>query len=115
MAWERSEVARGLTSLRHAVASLLAPAIGPQPLLATADGSLGNSGARPGILFSEAVADGDRVTPGGPDGYGDADLATSSEDSEEERTRLIALVADAPASGWRQARVLPVATGCRCR
>jgi RNA polymerase sigma-70 factor (ECF subfamily) len=49
------------------------------------------------ILFMEpALADG----PGGPpprrkgpgDGFGDAQLATSSEDSEADRTRLIALV-----------------------
>jgi RNA polymerase sigma-70 factor (ECF subfamily) len=94
MAWERSDVARGLESLRVAVASALAPrlvpSLAPQSLSATADG--GRHDARPGILFAEAVADGDRAATGGPEGYGDADLATSSEDSEEERTRLIALV-----------------------
>ncbi len=94
MAWERTDVASGLESLRLAVASLLATPLTAQPLLATVDGSPGRQQRqRPGILFSEAVADGDRVaSPGGPDGYGDADLATSSEDSEEDRTRLIALV-----------------------
>jgi RNA polymerase sigma-70 factor (ECF subfamily) len=94
MAWERSDVARGLESLRVAVASALAPrlvpSLAPQLLSATADG--GRHDARPGILFAEAVADGDHAATGGPEGYGDADLATSSEDSEEERTRLIALV-----------------------
>lgn len=74
MPWHGGDVARGLDDLRLAVVRLLptpAPA-GPAPLL------------------SEAYAAEQPPTGGGP--YGDADLATSSEDDEAERTRLIALV-----------------------
>ncbi len=91
MAWERTEVVRGLDSLRAALATLLTPPMGGQPLLATASGTpRPKAPDGPGFLFMEAVA-GDKPFAGA-DGYGDADLATSSEDSEEERTRLIALV-----------------------
>jgi RNA polymerase sigma-70 factor, ECF subfamily len=86
MAWERTAVARGLDNLRAAVASLVAD----QSLLATVNGANAEK-TRPGVLFSEAVTGEERVAPGS-NGYGDSDLATSSEDSEEERTRLIALV-----------------------
>ncbi len=93
MAWERTEVARGLDSLRAALATLLDLPISGQTLLATAAGGPQPAGHdRPGILFMEAVAGGERASAAGSDGYGDADLAASSEDSEEERTRLIALV-----------------------
>ena len=92
MAWERSEVARGLDSLRAAVAlPARPPMLAAQPLLATAAGGRGHPprvpaccGSNPSPAASAPVA--------GSDGYGDADLAASSEDSEEERTRLIALV-----------------------
>jgi RNA polymerase sigma-70 factor (ECF subfamily) len=44
-------------------------------------------------VLSEALSGTDvDVSGGGPDGYGDQDLATSSEESEEDRSRLIALV-----------------------
>ena len=79
------EVARGLEALREAVARRLALENGG-PLLAGVPA--GGSGQRPGVLLSEALADG---APG-PGGYGDADLAASSEEDEAERTRLIALV-----------------------
>lgn len=74
MPWHGGDVARGLDDLRLAVARLL-----PVP-------------AAPGVplLLSEAYAAGPSPAGGGP--YGDADLATSSEDDEAERSRLIALV-----------------------
>jgi RNA polymerase sigma-70 factor (ECF subfamily) len=79
-----ADVARGLEALRAAVA---------QQLLAVQVAPAGG----PHVLFTEALADGGPDSPtdptiGGPDGFGDADQATSSEDSEVDRTRLIALV-----------------------
>jgi RNA polymerase sigma-70 factor (ECF subfamily) len=82
MPHERPDVTRGLHALRAAVLSLLDPV----PAL-----------AGPGWLLTEAVAE-DRPRGGGSAGgydggkFGDSDLATSSEDSEADRTRLIALV-----------------------
>lgn len=82
MPLERPDVARGLAALRVAVARLLSA---PAPAL-----------AGPQVLLSEALADDyGTASPGsgGPGGgFGDADLATSSEESEADRTRLIALV-----------------------
>jgi RNA polymerase sigma-70 factor, ECF subfamily len=73
------DVARGLEALRAAVAQIL---LAPQ--LATPNG--------PTVLLSEAsVTHGPSPTKAGG-GYDDADQATSSEESEAERTRLIALV-----------------------
>ncbi|GEP39007.1 hypothetical protein NPS01_26700 [Nocardioides psychrotolerans] len=76
---------RGLDALRDWVARLI---LVEQPLLA--------GGTQ--ILSTEALADdshhplsGGAGSPGGGT-YGDADLATSSEENEAERTRLIALV-----------------------
>jgi RNA polymerase sigma-70 factor (ECF subfamily) len=84
MSWAGTDVVRGLDALRTAVAELLlvdrvALAGGPQ------------------ALFTEALADGGIGSPldpsgRGPVGFGDAEHAASSEDSEAERTRLIALV-----------------------
>lgn len=83
----RPEVTRGLDALRLAVARLLG------------DPSAALAGAGPapvGMLLSEAVGFGDTLdSPGGTGsggGFGDADLAASSEESEAERARLIALV-----------------------
>jgi RNA polymerase sigma-70 factor (ECF subfamily) len=89
------DVARGLEALREAVACALS---GGRPPLAAAV-----AGAAPrrtpgapdplGWLRSDTVADNSDVgAPDRPGGFGDADLATSSEDTEEERSRLIALV-----------------------
>jgi RNA polymerase sigma-70 factor, ECF subfamily len=80
MSWEDTDVARGLDALRRLVAHVL---LAEQPRLAGV----------PGMLATEAVAN-DRTGTGvgGPDGYDDAELATSSEEDEAERTRLIALV-----------------------
>ena len=91
-----SDLARGLEALREAVARLLLEPLQPQLALAPAGGP--RPGAQPhplGWLMTEAVADdsvsvstsADHITR-----YDDAELATSSEDSEEARTRLIALV-----------------------
>lgn len=79
MPWERGDLAQGLDALRVEVARLLRPAA----LLA----------GGPGMLLSEALTgDGGPSAGGSGPSYDDADLAASSEDSEAERTRLIALV-----------------------
>lgn len=88
---------RGLNALRDAVARALSEAlepVTPQPLLVAIDGRYVPATAAAHWLVSEAVA-GERPdgAPGDVNGgFGDADLATSSEESEEDRTRLIALV-----------------------
>jgi RNA polymerase sigma-70 factor (ECF subfamily) len=86
MSWHGLDVARGLDALRDAVAQVLlcdaptAPA-GPAPFRTS------------GLLLSEALSDTDvDASTGGSGKYDDGDLATSSEESEEERSRLIALV-----------------------
>jgi len=96
MTWQHNDVARGLEALRAAVLAALTP----QPALALAGTgepartpyrSVGRGEHR---LLSEAHAESDtfdRPTPTSGD-YGDATLATSSEDSPEARERLIALV-----------------------
>jgi len=76
--WGDTDVPAGLDALRRAVALALSP-------------------APTGLLLAEATASSTPgpVGPGGgtpDDAYGDADQATSSEESEEDRTRLIALV-----------------------
>lgn len=90
MAWDNVDVTRGLDALRAA----LAPLLRDEPLLATGSWATASS------LVSEASAGGTRSThrpaglgtPSGPNSFNDADMATSSEESEGERTRLIALV-----------------------
>jgi RNA polymerase sigma-70 factor (ECF subfamily) len=93
------DVARGLQALREAVACALLGGP-PQPALALAGNpSRRTPAAAPhpfGRLLSEAVAN-DEVgathrTQADGGGFGDADQAASSEETEEERTRLIALV-----------------------
>jgi RNA polymerase sigma-70 factor (ECF subfamily) len=90
----RREVTRGLQALREAVAcALFGDLGGPQLALVLADSGRRTPDRAPhplGWLLSEAVANDDVGLPG--QGFGDAELATSSEESEEERTRLIALV-----------------------
>lgn len=92
MSWEDNDVARGLDALRRLVVhTLLADA----PLLAGGPGMLATEAATSGRAQAGAAA---APAPeagtgtGGPDGYDDAELATSSEEDEAERTRLIALV-----------------------
>jgi RNA polymerase sigma-70 factor (ECF subfamily) len=87
--WGDTDVPGGLDALRRAVALALSPALCP-PVCAP-------PGAPIGVLLAEAATS-PTPGPGGSghdtrnDAYGDADQATSSEDSEEDRTRLIALV-----------------------
>jgi RNA polymerase sigma-70 factor (ECF subfamily) len=87
------DLARGLDALREAVSralgggpSLAGAAVGPAPRRTPS----GPASHPLGRLLSESLADGGIGNPGG--GFGDAALAASSEDSEEDRTRLIALV-----------------------
>ena len=73
MSWAGADAVRGLDALRTAVARLL---LADRIALA----------AGPYALYSEALADGGPGSPtgpssGGPDGFGDADQAASSEDS----------------------------------
>ena len=96
------DVTRGLDALRLAVARLLAEPLatpGEGFLLAGATGRGPAADVRrgPHVLHSVDSIDsgiGGTGTAGGGSGrgYDDAELATSSEDSEAERTRLIALV-----------------------
>lgn len=82
MSWEDSDVARGLEALRRIVALTL---LNESPLLA----------GHPGMLATEAIASGRSGAAAGTGsggGYDDADLATSSEEDEADRSRLIALV-----------------------
>jgi RNA polymerase sigma-70 factor (ECF subfamily) len=80
MLWDQYDVARGLASLRAAVLEALEAALLPQPVLAGAHGTM---------LRSEAHV---AVPVGGPDGFQDSEFAASSEESEHDRDRLIALV-----------------------
>ena len=91
------EVTRGLEALREAVACALYGGLPPFALAAAAPTSPGSgpgAATSAGWLLSEALANevaGDEA--GRPQGgYGDADQAASSEESEEDRSRLIALV-----------------------
>jgi RNA polymerase sigma-70 factor (ECF subfamily) len=78
--WGDTDIERGLDALRRAVRlALVVPAPAGHVLLAEADTSLGG------------VPRG-RGGSGGGDPFGDADQATSSEEDEAERSRLIALV-----------------------
>ena len=86
-----NDAARGLDALRALIAPLLMPA-----QIAVAGGA--------GMLLAESAASGARTThkpsptdsstghATGPDSGDDSDLAASSEDTEADRTRLIALV-----------------------
>ena len=76
MTWAPHDTARGLDDLRAAVLGVLG--LRPQP-----------AGVPSWMLLSEA-----QVSGGPPSGgdFDDSDRAASSEDSEAERTRLIALV-----------------------
>ncbi len=74
---------RGLASLRAALIEILAMDNALTPALA------GALGAAPVVLASEAAQE---ITGPGQDGYDDSELAASSEESEADRQRLIALV-----------------------
>ncbi|GAA3655751.1 sigma-70 family RNA polymerase sigma factor [Nocardioides ginsengisoli] len=94
MTGQRYDVARGLYALRAAVLAALTPALTP----ALAGAGAGAFAAGPsshraeGWLLSEAQVEDDGYERSPAEGYGDATLATSSEDSPEARERLIALV-----------------------
>ena len=80
--WDGLEYVRGLDALRCAVADLLlaeslAPAGGP---------------AAPHLLLTEASLAHDSAASDPGSGFGDTGAAVSSEESEADRTRLIALV-----------------------
>lgn len=94
MARAGHDLARGLDALREAVACALADALpmAPPPLVVTTDGRHLPASDVTRWLLSEAVAGERPEGVANSGGYGDADLATSSEESEEDRTRLIALV-----------------------
>ncbi len=82
--WDGLNAARGLSALRAAVTQLL---LLEQPAFA----------GGPVTMLTETLPTSEYLPPpgagpGGPDGYGDAGLAASSEESEADRTRLIALV-----------------------
>lgn len=84
MSADDGAVARGLHALRHLVAQVL---LSERPQLA----------GLPGPLATEALAGGRSAADAGSGtgsggGYDDADLATSSEEDEADRSRLIALV-----------------------
>ena len=87
-----TDITRGLAALRAAVLSALQPPLTPG--LAARRRRAPGRAARPspfGWLLSEA--DGSySADPGVSGGFGDAKLAASSEDSPEERERLIGLV-----------------------
>ena len=91
------DVARGLDALREAVAYVL---LGEPPLAVAIAGEPGSRPVGPaphplGWLLSETIANDGVGRPAGGDAggsFGDAELAASSEESEEDRTRLIALV-----------------------
>ncbi len=86
-----TDITRGLAALRAAVVSALVPPAAPGLALAGDAFPGGVRGARPpGWLLSEADATYGPESVGS--GYGDARLAASSEDSPEERERLIGLV-----------------------
>jgi RNA polymerase sigma-70 factor, ECF subfamily len=82
---------RGLAALRAVVASALLPPSAPAFALAGTGPAAASRAPSPlGWLFNEADTTYDSET--GTGGYGDARLAASSEDSPEERERLIGLV-----------------------
>lgn len=99
MGVEEQRWSDGLEALRRAVCALLLPdplsgsPSGLMPALAVA--APGPSGRRTppalGWLLTEALA-GEGTADPGTDGFGDSSLAASSEVSEAERERLIALV-----------------------
>lgn len=92
-------VSRGLAALRAAVLETLAESLdvlaataGPQPVHALTGAAATSTGRDHGRLLAAAEPLYDAPEPPVPPAYGDAELALSSEECEEERTRLIALV-----------------------
>jgi len=85
MTWHDHDTARGFDDLRAAVLAVLG---------LRSDSMAQPAGAPAWMLLSEARVQSGPGSPGegGGRGFGDADQAASSEDSEADRTRLIALV-----------------------
>ncbi|WP_307816507.1 sigma-70 family RNA polymerase sigma factor [Nocardioides limicola] len=84
---QRARVERGLAELRHALMEVLGPTPNTLvPALACSAPLVRQPRRVTGLLLSEAAVSGPDRAPS------DADQATSSEDSPEERQRLIALV-----------------------
>jgi RNA polymerase sigma-70 factor, ECF subfamily len=84
MAGDGRDQVRGLDALRRLVAEvLLAERLAPA-----------GPASSPYVVWSEAATESSAGVggSGGPDGYGDAGLAASSEEDEADRSRLIALV-----------------------
>ena len=93
MRWGERDLAQGLEALRSAVlATLAAPTPAPAGAAAFVRPAATALPRRSDLLLSEAT--GTQLSPGlpGPGGSDDAELATSSEEDEAERERLIALV-----------------------
>ncbi|WP_408897910.1 sigma-70 family RNA polymerase sigma factor [Nocardioides sp. R1-1] len=94
MTWQRTDLSRGLDALREAVLTALSAASGG-PAVALAGSPASSGSSRPSAqrgyaehwLLSEAPVEGS-----GTSEFGDATLATSSEESAEARERLIGLV-----------------------
>jgi RNA polymerase sigma-70 factor, ECF subfamily len=85
------KLTRGLDDLRAAVAAALLPPA--SPLLAAADVRAGVERPAPGWLLSAVNTEADTDQDDrGPRRHGDSALATSSEESPQERERLIGLV-----------------------
>lgn len=83
--------ARGIAALRAAVARALVELLPPEPMLA---GGAPGSALRttPGWLLADAATSGPSAPTGEPPSYDDGGSAWSSEESEADRQRLIALV-----------------------
>ena len=93
MVRDSSDLARGLDALRQVVARLLLEPLEPQLALVPVSGApTPTHGSRLSWLLTEAIADDSIAATERATRYDDAELAASSEDCEEERTRLIALV-----------------------
>ena len=98
MAWDVDDAARGLDALREAVRRVMPAGLGPSAFALASAGAMcgeavsGRGVASTGWLLAEALNDEFTPLAATRDGYGDAELAASSEECEEERTRLIALV-----------------------
>ena len=94
MVRDSSDLARGLDALRQVVARLLLEPFEPQLAVVPVGGAGGGLQALPhSWMLTEAISN-DHVAavPDLSARYDDAEHAASSEDCEEERTRLIALV-----------------------
>jgi RNA polymerase sigma-70 factor (ECF subfamily) len=86
------DIVRGLAALRAAVVSALLPPASPALAIAGGAPAFTRPGAASGWLLNEADTSYGSESETGTGSFGDARLAASSEDSPEERERLIGLV-----------------------